>query len=54
VDLLKKNPKGLRSEEIQKATGADARELPRVLAYGLEAMALTKKGEKRATVYWAK
>ena len=51
--LLKKNPKGLRSEEIRAALKLDRREIPRVLAEGLKSKALRKSGAKRATTYRA-
>lgn len=51
VALVKKHPQGLRSEEIRATLGLDRRELPRPLADGLRSGALTKKGEKRATIY---
>ncbi len=54
VALLKKHPDGKRSEEIKKALGLDVREMPRLLHTGLEAKKLKSKGEKRATVYFAK
>jgi hypothetical protein len=51
--LLKTHPKGLRSEEIRKAFGLDAREMPRVLKEGLSKKKLKSKGRKRATTYTA-
>jgi len=53
VALVKKHPKGLRSEEIRKALKLDVREVPRVLKDGLTKKALKSKGQKRATVYSA-
>lgn len=53
VALVKKHPKGLRSEEIRKALKLDVREVPRVLKEGLSKKALKSKGHKRATVYSA-
>ena len=52
--LVKTHPKGLRSEEIRKVFGLDAREMPRVLKEGLAKKLLTSKGQKRATTYFAK
>jgi hypothetical protein len=52
VALLKKKP-GLRSEAIRAELKMDRKELPRVIAEGLSTKALSKKGEKRATVYKA-
>ena len=46
--------KGLRSEQIQAALKLDKRELPRVIAIGLQSKKLRRKGEKRATVYFAR
>jgi hypothetical protein len=54
VKLVKTHPKGLRSEEIRKVFGLDAREMPRVLKEGLAKKLLTSKGQKRATTYFAK
>jgi hypothetical protein len=54
VALLKKNPKGLRAEQIQRALGLDKRETPRPIAAALAKRVITKKGEKRATTYFAK
>ncbi len=53
VTLLKQNPKGLRGEEIQKKLGLARKELARPVAHGLGKKALRKKGEKRATTYFA-
>jgi hypothetical protein len=52
VSLLKQHPAGLRAEQIRKELNMLAKELPRPLAEGLEAKALRKKGQKRATVYF--
>jgi hypothetical protein len=54
VLVLKKNPKGMRAEQIQRALGLDKRETPRPIAAALAAKRITKKGEKRATTYFAK
>ena len=53
VALLKKHPKGLRSEAVRDTLKFDRREIPRVLAEGLKAKAIRKSGEKRATTYRA-
>jgi hypothetical protein len=53
VALVKKRP-GLRAEAIRVQLGLDVREVPRVLTEGLETKRLTKKGQKRATEYFAK
>jgi hypothetical protein len=46
--------KGLRSEEIQKALKLDKKEITGPLAQALAAKKISKKGEKRATTYFAK
>jgi hypothetical protein len=51
--LLKTHPKGLRAEEIRKAFGLDAREMPRILKQGLAKKKLKSRGQKRATTYSA-
>jgi len=53
VSLLKQNPAGLRAEQIRTQLGMLAKELPRPLAEGLASKSLRKKGQKRATVYFA-
>jgi len=53
VALVKKKP-GLRAEQIRAQLGLQAKEMPRILAEGLSTKTLTKKGEKRATVYSAR
>ena len=53
VGLLQKNPEGLRAEQIRSELGLLAKEMPRPLAEGLAAKRLRKKGEKRATTYFA-
>ncbi|HEX4446444.1 MAG TPA: hypothetical protein VH044_06910 [Polyangiaceae bacterium] len=53
VSLLKQNPAGLRAEQIRAQLSMLAKELPRPLAEGLASKALRKKGQKRATVYFA-
>jgi hypothetical protein len=52
VAALKAGP--LRAEELKAKLGIDKRELPRVLADGLKAKKIAKKGRKRATVYSAR
>jgi hypothetical protein len=52
VSLLKQHSTGLRAEQIRKQLNMQAKELPRPLAEGLQAKALRKKGQKRATVYF--
>lgn len=53
VALVSKHADGLRAEQIRKELGLVAKELPRPLAEGLATKRLTKKGEKRATTYFA-
>ena len=45
---------GLRAEEIREKLDLEAKQLPRVLKEGLSTKRLSKKGEKRATTYFAK
>jgi hypothetical protein len=54
VALVKKHKDGLRAEEIRANLGLQSKELPRVLKEGLAKKQLAKKGQKRATVYFAK
>ena len=53
VALLKKNPKGLRAEQIQAALKLAKNESPRPLAHGLAKKTLKKQGKKRSTTYFA-
>jgi hypothetical protein len=53
VSLVKAKKEGLSSEQIQKSLRLDKRELPRVLSTGLAKKNLRKKGQKRATRYFA-
>jgi hypothetical protein len=54
VALVKKHPKGLRAEQIRAELSIDKREWMRPLETALESKKLAKKGEKRATTYFAK
>jgi hypothetical protein len=54
VALLKKSKDGLRAEEIRAALKMESKEMPRVLREGLSTKMLSKRGQKRATVYFAK
>lgn len=54
VALVKKRKDGLRSEQIRAELGMDAKEMPRVLKEALTKKALTSKGQKRGTLYFAK
>jgi hypothetical protein len=51
--LLKRNKDGLRAEQIRDALRMQSKEMPRVLAEGLTKRKLKKKGQKRATTYFA-
>jgi hypothetical protein len=53
VSLLKKKKAGLRAEQIRTELGMQAKEMPRVLSDGLSHKKLRKKGQKRATTYFA-
>lgn len=53
VVVLKKHQGGLRAEQIRKALHMQAKEMPRVLSEGLGKRKLKKKGQKRATTYFA-
>jgi len=52
ADLLSKNPKGLRAEQIRKELGLSAKEVPRPIAKALGSKRITKVGQKRATTYF--
>ncbi len=51
--LVKKHKDGLRAEEIRSLLGMESKEMPRVLAEGLTKRKLKKRGQKRATTYFA-
>ena len=51
--LVRKHKDGLRAEEIRASLGMQSKEMPRVLSEGLTKRKLKKKGEKRATTYFA-
>ena len=53
ADLVSKSDKGMNAEGIGKALGLKPNEMRRPLDEGLAAKKLTKKGVKRATVYFA-
>jgi hypothetical protein len=53
VELVKKNPKGLRAEQIRTQLKMEAKEMPRVLKEGLAKKTLKSKGQKRSTTYTA-
>jgi hypothetical protein len=51
--LLKRHKDGLRAEQLRKSLQMQSKEMPRVLAEGLAKRKLKKKGQKRATTYYA-
>jgi len=53
VELVRKNPKGLRAEQIRAQLKMEAKEMPRILKEGLTKKALRSKGQKRSTTYTA-
>jgi hypothetical protein len=54
VALVKKHAEGLRAEQIRSQLGIAKKEWIRPLEAALASKKLTKKGEKRATTYFAK
>lgn len=54
VAIVKKNPEGLRAEQIRQELGLQAKEMPRILKEGLSKKVFRSKGQKRATTYFAK
>jgi hypothetical protein len=54
VALLASKPQGLRAEKIRAELGLEAKELPRPISEALRSHRITKKGQKRATTYFAK
>lgn len=53
VALLLKNPKGLRAEQIRDELRLIPKQLPRPLADGLAQKRISRRGNKRATTYFA-
>jgi len=53
VALVKDHKEGLRAEQIRSQLGMQSKELPRILNEGLAKRKLKKKGQKRATTYFA-
>ncbi len=51
--LLRRHKDGLRAEQIRKSLQMQSKEMPRVLADGLAKRKLKKRGQKRATTYYA-
>jgi hypothetical protein len=54
VKLLKTNRAGLRAEQIRTKLGLARKEIPRPIAAALATRKITKKGQKRATTYFAR
>ena len=54
VGALKKNKAGMRSEQLQKLLSLDKKEISGPLNEALEAKKITKKGQRRATTYFAR
>jgi hypothetical protein len=54
VALVKKHASGLRAEQIRAELGIAKKEWMRPLEVALASKKLTRKGEKRATTYFAK
>jgi hypothetical protein len=50
--LLGQHKSGLRAEQIRQQLRVQAKELPRPLTEGLKAKRYSKRGQKRATVYF--
>jgi hypothetical protein len=53
VALVKGHKDGMRAEQIRAQLHMQSKEMPRVLAEGLANKKLKKKGQKRATTYFA-
>jgi hypothetical protein len=53
VALVKKSPKGMRAEQIRAQLGIAKNEWMRPLGLALASKKLIKKGENRATTYYA-
>jgi hypothetical protein len=54
VALVKKHHGGMRAEQIRAQLGIAKKEWMRPLEHALSSRKLTKKGEKRATTYFAR
>jgi len=54
VDVLRKNPKGLRSEELRAHLRLEKIPFRQAAAKALEANLITRTGEKRSTTFYAK
>ena len=53
VSLVGNRPRGMRAEQIRVELGMQAKEMPRILGEGLATRRLRKRGQKRATTYYA-
>lgn len=53
VRALEKAPEGLRAEALRVELGLAAKDMPRPLALALAEKRIKKRGEKRATTYFA-
>jgi len=53
VETLKKNPTGLRNEQLQKALGASNDALSQPLKSALDSKVVKKRGQRRGTTYFA-
>jgi hypothetical protein len=53
VSLVENRPRGMRAEQIRSELGMEAKEMPRILSEGLATRRLRKRGQKRATTYYA-
>jgi hypothetical protein len=54
VGALKKNKNGMRSEQLQKLLKLDKKEISGPLNEALAGKKITKKGQRRATTYFAR
>lgn len=53
VSLVENRPRGMRAEQIRIELGMQAKEMPRILGEGIATRRLRKRGQKRATTYYA-
>lgn len=53
AELVRNTPSGMRAEAIRDALGVARKELPRVITQLLANGSLSKKGQRRATTYFA-
>lgn len=52
--MLSKHPEGVRSEQLQRELNVDRKAMPLLLKTALNQKLLKKKGERRATMYFAR